>query len=326
MPWMPCKFPLGMFFLGGGGVCHPSGLYTFKPHSLTTHSSPASMPLSTVLPVMAFAIMSMWAAHCTHEASPVHESVPETSPIQESDSEASLVHESAPETSPACPVTSMEAFSELSVCSNMTMEAVQEISACSVTIKWSVHVSSSPWFPALPAPPWLPALHAPPWLHAPLDLTRWSPGLLLYGLPLFHGPGPPLFHSLPLLHGLDPTLLHGPGPPLLCSLDLPMPHGPSPPLPQSPGPLPCHDTGPVPLHGPGPPSLHQFHLHSTILLDFWGFALVGCCVRASGAALGGGGGVCNVGFGFCFLSRFSGLLFLYFALFHVPVVCSLPLL
>ncbi len=39
-------------------------------------SSPAGMPLSTKLSMMAVAILSVWAAHCTPEASPVHESAP----------------------------------------------------------------------------------------------------------------------------------------------------------------------------------------------------------------------------------------------------------
>ncbi len=37
--------------------------------------------MSTVLPVMAIAILSVWVAHCTPEASPVDESVPEASPV-----------------------------------------------------------------------------------------------------------------------------------------------------------------------------------------------------------------------------------------------------
>ncbi len=35
---------------------------------------------------------------------------------------------------------------------------------------------------------------------------------------------------------------------------------------------------------------------------------------------------CYVGLGFCFLFRLSGLLFWYFDLFHVPVMCSLAIL
>ncbi|MCJ8731372.1 hypothetical protein PDJAM_G00198900 [Pangasius djambal] len=188
----------------------------------------------------------------------------------------------------ACPVTATEAVSELLACPVSTTEAVINLSVpvppdppwCapaslalhwwtfallwgsllpSVLLWWS---SAPPWgssdptaLPrcpsAPPAPPWLssappwcfwlPALPAPPWLHAPLDLTWWSPGPpLFHSLPLLHGPGPPLLHSLPLLH--DP-----------CSC--PLSHGP------------CHFPDHVPLHGPGPPSLPLFRLHSTSLLD-----------------------------------------------------------
>ncbi len=238
----------------------------------------------------------------------------------------------------ACPVTAMETVHELTVCTVASMETAQELSACSVTVKWSVLFSAQTWIPALPAPPWI---------HAPLDLTWWSPGLrsaiapgppLIHSLPLLHCPGPPLFHCLPLLHGPGPPVLHDPGPPLLHGLDLPLPQGPGPPLSHDPchdswscpvSHTPCHDLGHFPLHGPGPLSLPLFHLSSTTLLDFLGFVWVGCYIRASGAALRGGRGggmICNVGFGFCFLFRFSSLLFWYFALFHVPFMRSLPLM
>ncbi len=58
-----------------------------------------TVPLTSVLPAMAVAILSVWAAHCTSEASPFHESAPEVSPVHESAPEASSVHESAPEAS-----------------------------------------------------------------------------------------------------------------------------------------------------------------------------------------------------------------------------------
>ncbi len=38
-------------------------------------------PLTSVLPVMAVTIFSVWAAHCAPEASPVHESAPKASPV-----------------------------------------------------------------------------------------------------------------------------------------------------------------------------------------------------------------------------------------------------
>ncbi len=186
----------------------------------------------------------------------------------------------------------------------------------------------------------LPLLHGPgPPLFHSLPLIHGPGPPLIHSLPLLHGPGPPLFHCLPLLHGPGPPVLHDPGLPLLHGLDLPLPQGPGPPLFHDPchdswscpvSHTPCHDLGHFPLHGPGPLSLPLFHLSSTTLLDFLGFVWVGCYVRASGAALRGGGGgggvICNVGFGFCFLFRFSSLLFWYFALFHVPFMRSLPLM
>ncbi len=48
---------------------------------------------------MVVAILCVWAARCTPEASPVHESAPEASPVHESAPETSPVHESAPEAS-----------------------------------------------------------------------------------------------------------------------------------------------------------------------------------------------------------------------------------
>ncbi|KAI2657266.1 hypothetical protein H4Q32_030264 [Labeo rohita] len=65
----------------------------------STPSRPAGIPLSTVLPVMAVAILSVWATHCAPEASSVLESAPEASSVHKSAPEASSVHESAPEAS-----------------------------------------------------------------------------------------------------------------------------------------------------------------------------------------------------------------------------------
>ncbi len=45
-------------------------------------SSPAGTPLSAALLVMVVSILSVWAVHCTSEASGVHESAPEASPVQ----------------------------------------------------------------------------------------------------------------------------------------------------------------------------------------------------------------------------------------------------
>ncbi len=132
-------------------------------------SSPAGIPLSAALPVMAVAILSVWAAHCTPEASPVHESAPEASPVHESAPEASSVHKSAAKVSPVhvstpvppevaasaaeppevaasaaeppevvvptfeltvCHVTATEAVAELTACPVMTTDAVHELTAC----------------------------------------------------------------------------------------------------------------------------------------------------------------------------------------------------
>ncbi len=48
-----------------------------------------TVPLNSVIPVMAVAILCVWAAHYNPEASPVHESAPEASPVPESPPEAS---------------------------------------------------------------------------------------------------------------------------------------------------------------------------------------------------------------------------------------------
>ncbi len=70
------------------------------------------VPLSAVLPVMAVALLCVWAVHCTltsepspvqvsgSKSSPVRESVPKPSSVQVSDPEPSPVRESIPEPSP----------------------------------------------------------------------------------------------------------------------------------------------------------------------------------------------------------------------------------
>ncbi|KAL0148325.1 hypothetical protein M9458_056387, partial [Cirrhinus mrigala] len=62
----------------------------------STPSSPAGIPLFTVLPITAVAILSVWAAHCTPESSSVHESAPEASSDHKSVLEASPGDEFAP--------------------------------------------------------------------------------------------------------------------------------------------------------------------------------------------------------------------------------------
>ncbi|KAL0189694.1 hypothetical protein M9458_016793, partial [Cirrhinus mrigala] len=71
---------------------------TLPSHKSTasTPSRPAGIPLSTVLPVMAVAILSVWATHCCPEASSDHESAPEPSSDHGSVPEAFLANEFAP--------------------------------------------------------------------------------------------------------------------------------------------------------------------------------------------------------------------------------------
>ncbi|KAL0155597.1 hypothetical protein M9458_049860, partial [Cirrhinus mrigala] len=64
-------------------------------------SSPEDIRLSTALPVMAITILSVWAAHCTPEASSVHESAPESLFLHKFVPEASPVHKFFPDVSPA---------------------------------------------------------------------------------------------------------------------------------------------------------------------------------------------------------------------------------
>ncbi len=164
-------------------------------------SSPAILdilPPSAALPVMAVAILSVWAAHCAPEVSTVHEPASEDSPVHEFTPVPPEVAASAaepPEVAafaaeppevvshtfelPVCPVTAMEAIHELTVPQVTVMEAVYELTVCPVTATEAIHE-----FPALSAPPWLPALS---WLPVPL-----------------HGPGPP---SFPLFRLRSTTLL-----------------------------------------------------------------------------------------------------------------------
>ncbi len=128
-------------------------------------SSPAILevlPLSAALPVMAVAILSVWAAHCTPKASSVHvsppvppevaasaaetpeEAVPTTEPpeVEASAAEPPEVEASAAEppevVAPThelivCPVTATEAVPELTVCPVMATEAIHELTVCPVT-------------------------------------------------------------------------------------------------------------------------------------------------------------------------------------------------
>ncbi len=106
------------------------------------------VPPSAALPVMAVAILSVWAAHCTPEACPVHESALESSPVHESAPKASPVHVSTPVPPEvaasaaeltACLVVATEAIHELAVCLVMATEAVYELSVCPATAMKAVH-------------------------------------------------------------------------------------------------------------------------------------------------------------------------------------------
>ncbi len=116
-------------------------------------SSPAILevlPPSAELPVMAVAILCVWATYCS--VTQIYESAPEASLVHEPAPEASLVHESAaepPEVAAsahelsACPVRAIEAVHELIVFPATAMEAVHELFARPVTAKGSIHELSA---------------------------------------------------------------------------------------------------------------------------------------------------------------------------------------
>ncbi len=182
-----------------------------------------TVPLTSVLPVMAVTILCVWAAHCTSEASPVHESAPEASPVHESAPEALPVHESAPVPPEAAAVTAeppeaaasaaeppeeVAPTHELTVCPDTAMEAVPELTVSTATATEASALPALIWPPAMPTLPCLPVKPAPPWPLA-LPALPWLPALpgprLLQDpgpLPL-HGLGPP---SYPLVY-LRPTTL-----------------------------------------------------------------------------------------------------------------------
>ncbi|KAI2665184.1 Protein PHOX3 [Labeo rohita] len=112
----------------------------------STHSSLAGIPMSTVLPVMAVAILSVWAAHCTPEVSPVHESAPEASAVLESTQEPVKVLESTlvpPEVAASAAEPPEVVASTREFCLVMAKKAIHEISACPVTAKEAVHELSA---------------------------------------------------------------------------------------------------------------------------------------------------------------------------------------
>ncbi|KAL0150890.1 hypothetical protein M9458_053809, partial [Cirrhinus mrigala] len=69
---------------------------TLSNLTASTPSSPAGIPLSSVLPVMAVAILSVWSTHCTPESSSDHKSAPEASSDHKSVLGASPVHKFVP--------------------------------------------------------------------------------------------------------------------------------------------------------------------------------------------------------------------------------------
>ncbi len=92
-----------------------------------------TVPLSSVIPVMAVAILCVWATYCS--VTQVHESAPEASLVNESAAEPPEVAASAAEPPvvaasahelSACPVTAIEAVHELTVCPATAMEVVHE--------------------------------------------------------------------------------------------------------------------------------------------------------------------------------------------------------
>ncbi|KAI2645220.1 Streptococcal surface protein A [Labeo rohita] len=161
----------------------------------STPSSPAGIPLSTVLPVIAVAILSVWATHCTPESLSVHESAPESLFVRESVPEASHVHEFAPVPPESTPEISSDHKSapvppevatpaaeppkraptsyELSAHPVTTMEANHEFSACSVTAKELVHEHSALLWGFLLSSALLWWSSASPWKSSDSSVPLW---------------------------------------------------------------------------------------------------------------------------------------------------------
>ncbi|KAL0177062.1 hypothetical protein M9458_025956, partial [Cirrhinus mrigala] len=103
-----------------------------------TPSSLVFIPLTTALPMMAIAILSVWAAHCAPEASSAYESDPEASSVRESAAPMPLIE-----------AAFMAEFPEEAASSADPKEGgkpIYELTVCSTTVN----------APALPAPPRLP--------------------------------------------------------------------------------------------------------------------------------------------------------------------------
>ncbi|KAL0152507.1 hypothetical protein M9458_052230 [Cirrhinus mrigala] len=128
-------------------------------------------PLSTVLPVMAIAIFSVWAAHCAPEASSVYKftpippevSAPAVEPPKEVASIYELTATSAHKHS-ACHVTAKKAYHKLSTCHATTKEIVSENTA----LLW---MSLVPLWISLLLPA-LPALQWPPFMATKQEVTN----------------------------------------------------------------------------------------------------------------------------------------------------------
>ncbi|KAI2654776.1 Spermatogenesis-associated protein 21 [Labeo rohita] len=117
---------------------------------VSTHSSP--VPLSTALPMMAVAILSVWAAHCGPEASSVHVCAPEAFPVHEF---APLPPEVAAPTEEPPEVATLTAEPPKGVA------PIHELTACPVT---AMEACSTAWaWPSIP-PSVPPSLHHPPGL------------------------------------------------------------------------------------------------------------------------------------------------------------------
>ncbi len=161
-------------------------------------SSPAILyvlPSSAALLVMAVTFLSVWAAHCAPEASPIHESAPVSPEVVASAAEPP--EEVASTTEPPevvaltfeltlCPVTAKEAGHELTVCYVTATEAIHELSAL-------------PWLPAPPLAPFSCSM-----LQVMFPSRAW---------PSIPPPVPPPLHHPPGLFGLG-VLLGSQEPPL----------------------------------------------------------------------------------------------------------------
>ncbi len=154
-------------------------------------SSPAGIPLSAALPVMAVAILSMWAAHCTLEASPVHESAPEASPVQEFAPEASPVHESASEASPVHVFTPVPPEVDGFCCrtsrgGGALTHFIPWVNSLVCPVTATEALPAPPWLPAPPVPlawPSIPPPGPPPVLHPPGRFVLFGVGVTLASEP-----------------------------------------------------------------------------------------------------------------------------------------------